>query len=106
VTLGDQGEEAVFSRPIGLPRTTQVFRRWLRYVASREGTIFDRLLDRVQNQDRFKDSYAAAHLFAGIGATREVTSAIYSLFKSDFENDRPTTTTFQDYDPVSTRFLA
>ena len=77
LTLGDVGEEALFSQPIEEPRTVQVSRRWLRYVASREKTVVGRLIDRMQKQDRFNDSYQAAYLFAGISENRAATNALY-----------------------------
>src|ERR1700730_11121027 len=56
--LGDSGEEALFSRPITNPKTVQVRRRWLRYVASRQESIAGRLIDRMRVQDQFNDSYS------------------------------------------------
>lgn len=46
VALGDSGEEALFSQPIEFPKSVQVKRRWLRYVASRQESIAGRLIDR------------------------------------------------------------
>jgi hypothetical protein len=99
LALGEEGEEALFSLPIGFPKTVQVRRRWLRYVASRETTVIERLLDRMRNQDRFKDAHSAAYLFAGLSRNRTALNALYS----QFEHERLTSL---NYDPVSNRFEA
>jgi hypothetical protein len=99
VEIGDAGEEALFSKPIAFPKTAQVYRRWLRYVASRESTVVDRLLDRQENPDRFKDAHTAAALFAGTSDSRKVTNFLYPRF----ERGRLTP---RNYYPVTHRFMA
>jgi ABC-type phosphonate transport system ATPase subunit len=44
VALGDAGEEALFAKARPYPELRQHQRRWLRYVATRERTVLDRLL--------------------------------------------------------------
>ena len=46
---GDAGEEALFHDGVEFPKTVQVARRWLRYVASRKSTIVNRLFERLQS---------------------------------------------------------
>jgi len=103
LVLGEAGEEALFSRPIEFPKTVQVRRRWLRYVASREKTVVARLVDRMQNQDRFKDAHAVAYLFAGIGENREAIQTLDAQLATDFQEGAPTSST---YYPASNRFEA
>ena len=78
LALGDAGEEALFSQSIAFPKTVQVRRRWLRYVASRESSIVGRLIDRMQSQDRFHDAYVAAYLLAGLSDNRVALNALYT----------------------------
>lgn len=102
LVLGDAGEEALFSRLIEFPKTVQVRRRWLRYVASREKTVVVRLVDHMQDQDRF-NAYAAAYLFAGINDNHEALKALDAQLATDFRKGEPTSST---YYPASNRFLA
>lgn len=106
LALGDAGEELVFSRPIEFPKTVQVRRRWLQYVASRERTVVTRLVDRMENQDRFKDAYTAAYLFAGIGENREAIQALGAQLATGFQEGNPTSATYIDYSPALNRFMA
>jgi TIR domain len=106
LALGDAAEEALFSQSIEPPKTVQVRRRWLRYVASREKTVAGRLIDRMQNQDRFNDAREAAFLFAGIGENREARDALYAQLEKSFHDRRPTGDTYLNYSQVSMRFLA
>lgn len=86
VAEGDAGEEALFSQPISFPRTVQVRRRWLRYVATREATVRDRLLERMENQSRFKDGYTAGFLFAGFRRDYAITDRLYRTIDGGLKN--------------------
>jgi hypothetical protein len=96
VALGDAGEEILFSQSIEFPKTVQVRRRWLQYVASRQKTVVDRLISRMENQSKFNDSYTAAFLFAGIGDNREASNVLYKQLQ----------VALQDYSAGSNRFMA
>jgi hypothetical protein len=106
LALGVDGEEALFSRSIEFPTTVQVRRRWLQYVASRGRTVVGRLIDRMQNQDRFHDAYAAAYLFAGLGENRMAIDVLYDQLKIGFDRGQPTSATIENYELVSNRFMA
>ena len=94
VAEGDAGEEALFSRPISFPRTVQARRRWLRYVATREATVRDRLVERMENQSRFKDGYTAGFLFAGFRRDYAGTDRLYGTIDGGLKN------IFKEFDAV------
>lgn len=100
VAMGDSGEELLFSKPISYPSTTQVRRRWLRYVASRKTSVAARLLDRMENQSRFRDGYAAACLFAGLPKDYSITDPLFRALDAGFKN------VIGDYDSVRNLFYA
>lgn len=106
LVLGNSGEDALFSRRIEDPKTMQVRRRWLQYVASRPNVGTVRLIDRMENQDRFKDAHVAAYLFAGISENPGVMRALYAQLSNDFKDSQPTRATLLDYDPAWNRLLA
>jgi nucleoside phosphorylase len=89
LSLGDKGEERLFSRHIEHPPTVQVRRRWLRYVASRNRSIAGRLIDRMKNQDRFSDGYAVAYLYAGLERDPSIVDDLYAQL--------PASGLFKDY---------
>jgi hypothetical protein len=106
LALGDSGEATLFSRGIEFPKTVQVRRRWLRYVASRQTSIADRLVDRMAIQNQFNDSYSASYLFAGLNKDPSVIDALYKQIQVDFPDENPAPATFHDYGPASNRFVA
>src|SRR4051794_32378782 len=98
VALGSEAEEALFSRPIEYPKTSQVYRRWLRYVASRKATVVSRLIDRMRSRERFNDTYPAAHLFAGDDENYETLATLYNQIDS--------TELFRDYSHIYNLLIA
>jgi hypothetical protein len=76
---GDAGEEALFHQGVEFPKTVQVARRWLRYVASRKSTIVNRLFERLQSS---KGAYTAAFLFAGLAKDTAITSRLFGELKT------------------------
>jgi nucleoside phosphorylase len=95
VSMGDDGEAALFARPLGFPETIQVRRRWLKYVASRQDTVTPRLIERLRMQTRYQDSHAASYLFAGTSAAK-VQDSLYPLLGVDLA----------DYGASASRFVA
>jgi hypothetical protein len=96
--LGEAGEEALFSQRIEFPRTTQIRRRWIRYVASRRATVVERLLNRVRDKSTFGDAHACAYLFAALDKDRHITDTLYNHFRSRLP--------YRGDDSVSDCFLA
>lgn len=106
LALGTSGEELLFSRAIKFPDNVQVRRRWLRYVASRHNSVAERLIDRLSNQERFKDAYGVAYLFAGLEKNASILEDLSKQIEIDFPTARPAASLFQNYSPVSNRFMA
>lgn len=102
--LGDAGEEALFSRDIEFPKTVQVRRRWLRYIATREASIVGRLVARMQAADHH--SYATVYLFAGLRENRRALDAIYRQLATGFQHGEPTSALFNNYEPAVYSFMA
>ena len=106
LALGDSGEEALFSSPIEFPRTVQVRRRWLQYVASRENTVVGRLIARMRDQDQFKDAHSCSYLFAGIRESYEATRTLYEQISPDFTGGPDPAFKALDWGPASNRFAS
>ncbi|BCM88879.1 hypothetical protein IAD21_00721 [Abditibacteriota bacterium] len=101
--LGDAGEEALFSRPINSSDLSQAYRRLLQYVASRQETVVGRLVDRLQNPNKFKDGYSAAQLFAALG---EAPDALRAQLKIGFDRGQATSAVYDNYMSFADRFVA
>jgi hypothetical protein len=84
VALGDEGEELLFRGPIRYASFAQVRRRWLRYVASRAGSISARLLARLSDQQRYAEPRLAAFLCAGLPASPALHRALYEQLSEGF----------------------
>ena len=89
VALGEQGENALFSRPLVPPGTHQVYSRWLRYAATRRSTVLPRLLERVAlprgkiiDRQYLNDAKTAAELLACAPVTQATLSAIEVQFNA------------------------
>ena len=98
IAAGDVAEEALFTGWIDFPKTVQSRRRWLRYVASRQATVRERLLDRMKNQSQ--DTHNVAFLFAGLAKEYSVTDPLFRLLERAFKE------LFSDVDSVRNLFLA
>jgi len=68
LTLGEFGEKALLARPLDYPRTVQVLRRWLKYVASREKTLTYGLIEKVVTDAR--GAHTAAVFLAGTNSSK------------------------------------
>jgi nucleoside phosphorylase len=97
LSLGDEGEEALFARRIAEPPLAQAKRRLLRYVASRKRSISGRLIDRMKDQSRFDDGYHAAFLFAGLDRELSIENDLY---------DQITTTPLHEHKRIANSFMA
>lgn len=106
VALGDRGEEALFDGPLAYPRTMQVRRRWLRYVATRADTVVPRLLERLASDAPTSDRYASALLLAGTDEMRGATDGVYAMLARAFRDDEPADAVWNDYMPTADRFRA
>lgn len=107
VALGDAGEEALFADARPYPELRQHQRRWLRYVATREQTILDRLLSILRGDGKNFSRHTAAFLLAGVADTRRASSGVFDLLSAGFDTrGRPSGQMFEDYHPYTDLFEA
>lgn len=106
VEAGLEGEAAFLDRPINFAYPTQYKRRLLRYVASCEATIKDKLLERVMNPKPADDPEAVAFLLAGTKSDSRWNNSAFQIFQSGFNGSTPTQETLRNHFSMSPRFLA
>jgi hypothetical protein len=107
VALGDAGEEALFAKDRPYPEPRQHQRRWLRYVATRERTILNRLLTILDGDGKNFSRHSEALLLAGVADTRRASNGVFNSLKTGFDaKGRPIGNLLEDCGPYTDLFEA
>ena len=88
LSQGGEAEDALFSRKID-HKTVQQRRRWLRYVAVRESSVQDRLLERLKDDSRYHDALPVSFLFSGLEQSRKVDGELYKRISASIQANDP-----------------